>query len=144
MKNKNITISTATRENLEQLDNALADFNIQIAQELPRAIIERLDFVAKDPQGNLMGGIQAMRVNWGILEVDLLFVYEQYRKLAIGARLLRHVEDIATQNGCYVSVLSTFDFQAKDFYLKHGYRVFGVLDDCPKSHSRYYLSKKLQ
>ena len=39
--------------------------------------------------------------------------------------------------------LDTFDFQAKDFYLKHGYEVFGVLDDCPKGHKRYYMKKVL-
>jgi GNAT superfamily N-acetyltransferase len=143
MNNDEITISAATTDEIEQLDNALTDFNPQVAQELPRAVIERLDYVAKDPQGNLVGGIQAMCVNWGILEIDLLFVYERYRKSGFGAKLLRHVEELATQKGCYLSVLSTFDFQAKDFYLKHGYKVFGVLDACPKSHCRYYLSKKL-
>ncbi|PPE03578.1 hypothetical protein HCUR_00960 [Holospora curviuscula] len=25
----------------------------------------------------------------------------------------------------------TFDFQVKDFYLKQGYEIFGVLEDCP-------------
>ncbi|WP_202127900.1 hypothetical protein [Clostridium sp. C2-6-12] len=37
--------------------------------------------------------------------------------------------------------LDTFDFQAKDFYLKHGYEVFGVLDDCPMEHKRYYMKR---
>lgn len=39
--------------------------------------------------------------------------------------------------------LDTFDFQAKDFYLKNGYEVFGVLEDCPKGHKRYYLKKNI-
>lgn len=39
--------------------------------------------------------------------------------------------------------LDTFDFQAKDFYLKLGYQVFGVLDNCPQDHSRYFMSKIL-
>ena len=39
--------------------------------------------------------------------------------------------------------LKTFDFQAKEFYLKHGYEVFGVLEDCPADHQRYYLKKKI-
>jgi len=33
---------------------------------------------------------------------------------------------------------------SKDFYLKHGYEIFGVLDNCPKGHKRYYLKKTLQ
>lgn len=39
--------------------------------------------------------------------------------------------------------LDTFDFQAKDSYLKHGYKILGVLGDCPKGHKRYYLKKIL-
>jgi hypothetical protein len=37
----------------------------------------------------------------------------------------------------------TFDFQAKDFYLKQGYEIFGVLKDCPSGHKRYYMKKIL-
>jgi hypothetical protein len=39
--------------------------------------------------------------------------------------------------------LDTFDFQAKDFYIKHGYEIFGVLDDCSKYHKRYFMKKIL-
>jgi hypothetical protein len=39
--------------------------------------------------------------------------------------------------------LDTFDFQAKDFYLKYGYEIFGILDDCLKGLKRYYLKKAL-
>ena len=45
--------------------------------------------------------------------------------------------------GATLAHLDTFDFQAKDFYLKHGYEVFGILDDCPKGHKRYYMKKVL-
>lgn len=27
--------------------------------------------------------------------------------------------------------------------LKHGYEVFGVLDECPEGHERYFLKKTL-
>ncbi len=36
-----------------------------------------------------------------------------------------------------------YEFQAKDFHLKHGYEIFGVLDDCPPGHKRYYMKKVL-
>jgi GNAT superfamily N-acetyltransferase len=138
-----ITILPTSSENLKRLDDAITDYNIVSAKELPRAVIQRLDFTAEDFDGKLIGGIQAMMVNWGILQIDLLFVFEEYRQWGIGAQLLHHVEDIARKSGCYVSHLDTFDFQAKDFYLKHGYEIFGVLENVPKGHQRYYLSKKL-
>jgi hypothetical protein len=39
--------------------------------------------------------------------------------------------------------LDTFDFQVKAFYEKLGYELFGILDDCPPGHRRYFLKKAL-
>jgi len=36
-----------------------------------------------------------------------------------------------------------FSFQARGFYEKVGYTVFGRLDDCPPGHSRFYMQKPL-
>jgi GNAT superfamily N-acetyltransferase len=105
-----IIITEASSENLKKLDDATTDYNIVSAKELPKAVIQRLDFTAEDSDGKLMGGIQAMMVNWGILQVDLLFVFEEYRKLGIGAQLLDYVEDRARKSGCYLFHLDTFDF----------------------------------
>lgn len=60
---ENITIHQATSEKLKILDEAITDFNISVAKELPRAIIQRLDFIAADIAGQMIGGIQAMIVN---------------------------------------------------------------------------------
>ena len=57
--------------------------------------------------------------------------------------MLAKVEKIAKKYSANLVHLDTFDFQAKDFYLKHGYEVFGVLEDCPKCHKRYYMKKVL-
>ncbi|WP_419727432.1 hypothetical protein [Terrisporobacter petrolearius] len=50
---------------------------------------------------------------------------------------------IAKEEKCNLIHLDTFDFQAKDFYIKNGYEIFGVLDECPKNHKRYFLKKSL-
>lgn len=139
----NLNFQLATAEELKKLDHAITDYNIQLASELPRAEIQRLDFVVKDQENHLLGGIQAYQVNWGILHIELLFVFESYRKAKIGSKLLQYVEDIARKQGCYLAQLDTFDFQAKDFYLNLGYSIFGVLENCPKGHCRYYLKKDL-
>ena len=60
MKFENITFHQATNEQLKILKEANTDFNISVAQELPRAVIKRLDFIAEDIAGQLIGGIQAM------------------------------------------------------------------------------------
>jgi hypothetical protein len=38
-------------------------------------------------------------------------------------------------------LLSTFDFQAPQFYLEHGYEVFATLPDYPPGHTDYHLRK---
>lgn len=136
-------ILKATPRELKALDRAITDFNIQVIPELPRAEIHRLDFSVKNDLGELLGGIQAYWVNWGILHVELIYIFESYRRQGIASTLLRHAEQIAKQNKCYLAHLDTFDFQAKDFYLKHGYSVFGILENAPKGHSRYYMKKEL-
>jgi GNAT superfamily N-acetyltransferase len=80
---------------------------------------------------------------WGMLYVDVLFVEKNHRGEQLGSLLLNKVEAEAKAIGVSLSHLDTFDWQAKEFYLKHGYEVFGVLDDCPKGHKRYYLKKNL-
>ncbi len=57
-------------------------------------------------------------------------------------RLLGEIENIAAGEGCSLIHPDTFDFQAKDFYIKPGYEVFGILDGCPEGHCRYYLKKR--
>ena len=136
-------ILQATSQELKTLDQALTDFNIQVAPGLPRAEIHRLDFSAKNEKGELLGGIQAYWVNWGILHVELIYVFKAYRHQGIASALLKHAEQIAKQNKCHLAHLDTFDFQAKDFYLEHGYSVFGILENAPKGHSRYYMKKAL-
>ena len=39
--------------------------------------------------------------------------------------------------------LDTFDFQAKPFYEREGSSVFGVLEDYPPRHTRYFMRKDL-
>jgi len=111
---------------------------------LPRTEIQKIDLVLKDEQGSLLGGINAEYVNWGVLSISLLFIKKEQRKYGYGTQLLKHVEEFARAKGGHLAHVDTLEFQAKDFYLKHGYEVFGILDDCPKQgYKRYYLQKKL-
>ena len=77
------------------------------------------------------------------LYISILFVNEDKRGQGLGNFLLEWMEQEAKKENIQLIHLDTFDFQAKDFYLKYGYEVFGVLDDCPKGHKRYYMKKKL-
>lgn len=99
-------------------------------------------YVIKE-NGFSIAGIHAVIYLWKILFVDTLFVSEAHRGKDLGSILLRKVEDEAKAIGVKLAHLDTFDFQAKGFYEKQGYEVFGVLDDCPEGHKRYYMKKRL-
>jgi GNAT superfamily N-acetyltransferase len=76
------------------------------------------------------------------MHVGILFVDSAYRGMGHGKHLLQSTEIEAKELGGYMSHLDTFDFQAKDFYERLGYEVFGVLD-YPPGHHRYFLKKRL-
>jgi len=90
----------------------------------------------------IIGGIIS-EIYWNVLHVEILWVKDEYRHQGYATALLTYVESIAKVKGCKICHLDTFDFQAKGLYEKLGYTVFGVLEDCPEGHRRYYLSKRL-
>ena len=47
------------------------------------------------------------------------------------------------ERGCIGVRLDTWGFQAKPFYEKQGYTVFGVLEDYPPGETEYQLAKRL-
>lgn len=102
-----------------------------------------LGFCIKRGRNDYWAGINAFLYSWKIADIDILWVDEALREQGVGSELLRKVEDKAKELGCKLIHLDTFDFQAKGFYLKHGYKIFGKLKNCPEGHDRYYLHKRL-
>ena len=136
-----IQIHDAVKEETDYITHQLIYYNhikVHFDQEPPFLHINRC---IKD--GNeIIGGILS-EVYWNILHVEILWVKEEYRNKGYATALLINVENIAKEMGCKLTHLDTFDFQAKDFYEKLGYTIFGVLEDFPEGHKRYYMSKKL-
>ncbi|MBH5328887.1 GNAT family N-acetyltransferase [Eikenella sp. S3360] len=107
----------------------------------PDTAPEQADFLAFDG-GTLAGGIiGAVAYNWYAL--DLLYVGAAYRRQGLGSRLLGQAETFARHRGLTGIRLETWRFQAKDFYLKNGYRIFAELPDCPPGTTVYFMSKTL-
>ena len=96
-----------------------------------------------DESGEIIAGCLAEMYFWNILYVSILWVDERFRHQGLGSQLLKEMEAIARRERCTLIHLDTFDFQAKGFYLRHGYELFGTLEDCPPGHCRYYLKKYL-
>lgn len=89
--------------------------------------------------GGLLGGTY-----WGWLHVDILWLAEAARGQGLGTRLMAMAEQEALGRGCRRAHLDTMDFQALPFYERLGYAVWGVLENLPVGHRRYFLQKALQ
>ncbi len=135
-------IIPATEKEAKLIDDKIDAFNKSIMSPDMEENIIKKNYVIKDAN-QVIAGITAI-IYHNSLYVDVLFVDEEYRGQDLGSELLSKVETEAKEIGAMLSHLATFDFQAKDFYLKAGYEIFGILDGCPKvGHKSYYLKKKL-
>jgi GNAT superfamily N-acetyltransferase len=95
-----------------------------------------------DDAGELVAGLYAT-ISYSWMLVDLLWVAEAARKQRYGTKLLQKAELHAYEHGCYAMWLDTYSFQARGFYEKHGFALFGELPNYPPGHSRFFLWKKL-
>jgi len=55
--------------------------------------------------------------------------------------MLAQAEREALARGCRGAWLDTYSFQAREFYERQGYSVFGILDDYPPGQKRIFMQK---
>jgi len=121
------------------IGQAIDDYN---KQEAGDDEAQSLCLVLQAPDQEIVGGlIGATYWNW--LHIDLMWVKDELRGRGYGHRLLTLAEDEARKRGAEHAYLDSFSFQAPGFYRRHGYQVFGELEDFPSGHQRYFLTKKL-
>ncbi|MCL2353601.1 MAG: GNAT family N-acetyltransferase [Defluviitaleaceae bacterium] len=132
-------ILKAASEDVKKISKELVSYN---QSQVPFSEYQDLNYCVK-VDDEIIAGIVADVYRWKVVEVSILWVKDEHRGKGLAKALLKKVENEAREIGCHLSHLDTFDFQARDFYEKQGYRVFGELEDCPKGHSRFYMSKKL-
>ena len=103
---------------------------------------EPLNLYVEDEHGKLMAGLVAETFgNW--LEIEYLFVKEEFRGQGIGSQLLQRAESEAKKRNCRFAFVNTYQFQAPAFYQKHGYQEVFTLKDYPYTGQRHYYQKDL-
>jgi len=123
----------------EIIGGGIAEYNTQQAGDDQG---KNLCFVLRSPDQEIIGGVIGATY-WNWLYINLMWIKEEFRGRGFGHQLLTLAEQEARQRGAEYAYLDTFSFQAPDFYKKHGYEVFGELNDFPPGHRRYFLSKQL-
>ncbi len=131
--------TNAEKEDVQAIYSGLDSFNNLHAQAIN---YQPLVIFLRDEAGKIAGGL-AGETYWGWLHVDALWVDESLRGQDYGSQLLELAEQEALRRGCKGSHLDTMSFQAQPFYEKHGYTVWGVLEDLPEGHQRIYMKKNL-
>lgn len=138
------TIDNCKGNDVDYICDRLVEYNLSWVPATQEIHFENINKKFLNANGEIIAGCVARMYCRNVLYIDILWVDKNYRHNGLGSKLLEYVEDTAKAKGCYLIHLDTFDFQAKDFYLKHGYEIFGTLKDCPKDHCRYYLQKRIQ
>ena len=117
----------------------LADHNeemVQCRDWRPLAI------TVQDPEtGELAGGLLG-RTSMGLFFLDLFFLPKKLRGNGIGGQALRMAEAEAISRGCQAATLVTVNFQAPEFYARHGWEEFGRIASAP-GVERIFMHKRL-
>ena len=139
-----LRLRKSARKDSLRIEKLVYDYYFRL---VPKVLdIEGEETVCKkivDKDGNIIAGCTGYIYPWGVMYIDDMWVDEKYRRQELGSNVLQAVEKAAEEKGCYVITLGTWDFQAKPYYLKHGYTVFAIKKDCPKGHEDYELYKRL-
>lgn len=135
--------SSPSKKDLMTISEGIQSFN---KKHLPDDIVFEKDInfavFAKDDNGEVLGGIRATAF-WNYCIIELLWLSEEARGLGLGSKLIQCAEDYAIDNGFKYMRTETLSFQAKPFYQKMGYKVFGELPNYPEGHTTYCLVKEL-
>jgi GNAT superfamily N-acetyltransferase len=127
-------------EDCAAIVKALVDYN----DKHKGTIEDKPDFailVRHPDTKDVLGGLYGVD-GYGWAFIKYLVVPEQYRGTGLGSRLIQQAETIAKSRG-YIGIwLDTFEFQAKPFYEKLGYTVFGELEGGPNAVPRFFLKKR--
>jgi GNAT superfamily N-acetyltransferase len=115
----------------------LREFNRQF---YPQPQWQAVNIFARDLSGKIVGGIFG-EIGCGWLHIEILAVEQELRRKGIGSALLETAEQEGKRQDSVGVYLETFEFQAREFYERHGYTVFGVQENYPIGFKRYFMQK---
>ena len=108
--------------------------------ELDRS--QRVEVYLNSAEGVLLGGAYGL-VRWRWFDLDVVWLSDAVAGGGAGRALMEQVENAARAMGATNVKLDTLDFQARGFYEKCGYRVYGELTNYPEAHTQYLMTKRL-
>ena len=104
------------------LEQGLSDYN---EQKTGRRDWRALAVAVNDPGSDIPVGALLGRTTLGLFFLDLFYLPAHLRHSGIGSRALQMAEEEAVRRGCVAAALVTIDFQAPEFYARHGWEEIG-------------------
>jgi GNAT superfamily N-acetyltransferase len=99
-------------------------------------------FVVRDAGDAVIAGLLG-HTRWGWMHIEKLWVSDGMRGQGLGTRLMSAAEQLAMERGCTGVMLHTFEHQARPFYERLGYLLFGTIEGYPAGTRQHYLYKRL-
>jgi hypothetical protein len=78
----------------------------------------------------------------GLFFLDLFYLPGRLRGASAGSAVMRMAEAEAIRRGCQSGTLITVNFQAPEFYARHGWEEFGRIQSAPDV-ARIFMRKIL-
>ena len=107
------------------------------AQGLPFALT-----ITQPDSEEVLGGLWGLSL-WGSFYIGLVVAPEDARGRGLGTQLMAQAEAEARTRGCRNLWLDTYAFQARAFYERLGFEVFGQIDGPAPMFPRWFLRKDL-
>ena len=99
-------------------------------------------FTAEDGDGKIIGVITG-RAYYNEVHIGDLIIDKEYRGQDIGTKLVKTVEEAYGDKGYEKFALTTFGFQAPEFYKKLGYTLEYVREDKNPKLSKFFYLKEI-
>lgn len=115
--------------------DGIVDFNAKIIKEKS----SHFSVFAKDG-AQIIGGALIWEHS-DALYIDVLWCNEKYRKQGIGTKIITMIDDAAKNKGLPKIFVDTYEFQAQDFYKKHGFYCIGIVPEYMLGHDRIFMRK---
>lgn len=133
--------SSSPDEAYSHIWNPLLAFNLAAvgnAQGMPFALEIR-----SGSDAQISGGLWAMSL-WGSFYIALVVTPEELRGKGLGSELMKRADQEARSRKCHQMWLDTCVLQARPFYERMGFTVFGQLDGPAPMFPRYFMQKRLK
>lgn len=141
MTNLTITVEdNPSAEDIRTVIGKILDYNNNSQKQ--EDVAYPLAILIRDANSEIVGGLLG-ETHWGWLFISHLWVAQSLRGQGYGREIMLKAEQEAKKRNCGHAWLDTFSFQALGFYERLGYQIFGVLEDYPQEHKRYFLHKQI-